>query len=264
MRTLDPLVLLPIALLLAACPGSGEIGERVSGHIVGEDEQGLGPGIVLIEKGPVHAGSYTQCTTIDESGRWSVDLWHGPGLYGLHLFTEWNGYQYLPVEIDVEPNQQIILTNMMIAWGLWMDLSGQHSWPTQPDDATLTLMPLDEDQSDNPTMHSRAIEYLDAGTISITMDVSDPTDDLSRMQLACNTATGVGMALNPPSPPDAEGNYPEGTYQASALLDLDCEPEDDEDEGICDVPGESLWYFIVSDNMCNDTDVLSLVLPEQP
>ena len=263
-RSLAGFIPLLLAFVLLGCPGSGEIGERVSGHIVGDDNQGLGPGIVMVEKGPVHAGAYTQCTTIDESGRWTVDLWDGPGTYGLHIFTEWNGYQYLPVEIEVEQDQQIILTNVMIAWGVWMDLSGENSWPTQPDDATLTLMPLDDDQSDNPIMHSVSIEYPASELMEITMEVSDPTDDLSRMQLACNTATGAGLALNPPAPPDDQGNYPQGTYVSSAYLDLDCEPEEDEEVGRCDVPGESVWYFIVSDNMCNDTDVRSLVLPPLP
>ncbi len=253
-----------LAFALSGCPGSGEIGERVSGHIVGEDWEGLGPGIVMVERGPVHAGAYRQCTTIDESGRWTVDLWDGPGTYGLHIFTEWNGYQYLPVEIEVEEDQQIILTNVMIAWGVWMDLSGENSWPTQPDDAQLTLMPPDDDQTDNPIMHSVGFEYLEADLVEISMDVSDPDGDLSRMQLACNPATGQGMALNEPAPPDNEGNYPDGTYASSSYLDLDCEPEGDEESGRCDVPGESVWYFIVSDNMCNDTDVRSMVLPAAP
>lgn len=253
--------LLPLAagLLLCACQGSGDIGERVSGHIVGVDGQGLGPGLVLVERGPVHAGSYVQGTRIDESGRWSVDLWQGPGTYGLHLFSDWNGYQYLPVEIEVTQDQQITLTNMQVAWGVWSDRTGQSSWPTQPDDTTLTQMPQDEDRSDNPLMHEVSIGYLEDDLVQVVMDVSDPTSDLSRMQLAYNTATGAGMALNPPEPPDSQGNYPQGTYTATAYLDLDCE-----DDGVCDVPGQSLWYFIVADNMCNDTDVVPLVLPERP
>lgn len=267
-RLLAPTVPLLLAFVLLGCPGSGDIGERVSGQIVGEDWEGLGPGIVMVERGPVHAGAYRQCTEIDDSGRWSIELWDGPGTYGLHLFTEWNGYQYLPVEIEIEEDQQIILTNVMIAWGVWMDLSGENSWPTQPDDAALTLMPPDDDQTDNPIMHSVSFAYSDIepDLVELTMDVSDPDGDLSRMQLACNPATGAGMAFNEPSPPDDQGHYPDGTYTASTYLDLDCEPDPETGLGadVCDVPGESEWYFIVSDNMCNDTDVRKLVLPVQP
>jgi hypothetical protein len=32
----------------------------------------------------------------------------------------------------------------------------------------------------------------------------------------------------------------------------------------CDAPGEPLWYFIVSDHLCNDSDVIPVVLPPAP
>ncbi|HJN77495.1 MAG TPA: hypothetical protein QGF58_26475 [Myxococcota bacterium] len=227
-----------LALLLSGCVGSGEIPARVSGQIVDEYEAPLGPGLVMIEFGPVHDGAYQLGALIDDDGRFTVDLPSG-GTWGLHLFTD--GYQYLPAEITIEDHQQVILTSMMISWGVWMDLTGEPSWPTQPTDATLVRMPVDETIDDNPVMDEVSVEDAGDGYLELTADVWDPDEDLSRMVLAYDSATGTGYALNPPEAPDTKGNYPDGTYSTLAIEDSEL--------------GDGPWYFVVSDNMCNDTDI---------
>ncbi len=236
-----------VLTLLAACVGSGQVPERISGQIVGADEQGLGPGLIMIEAGPVHDGAYILGRGIDESGRFSVDL-PGGGTYGLHLFVD--DYQYLPAEIEVAEHQQIVLTSPMIAWGVWMDLTGEHSWPTQPDDSTLTRMPEDEIVEDNPVLEDISMAW-DGDVLQLEVVVSDPDDDLSRMVLVWDVATGAGYGFNAPGPPDDRNNYPQGTWSLTLF-------QDD-----LHVPGESELCFVVSDNLCNDTPIVCRPLPER-
>ncbi len=233
--------------LLAGCVGSGEVPTRISGQIVGDREQGLGPGLIMIEAGHVHDGAYILGGHIDDSGRFSVEL-PGAGIYGLHLFVD--GYQYLPAEIEIAEHQQIVLTSPMISWGVWMDLTGQHSWPTQPDDATLTRMPEDESDADNPVLEGVSMAW-EGDILRITADVSDPDGDLSRMVLMWDETTDAGYALVPPGAPDNRNNYPQGTWEATIYGDE------------AHVPGESMMRFVVSDNLCNDTDILYLPIPER-
>lgn len=236
-----------LVAILGGCVGSGEVPPRISGQIVGINDDALGPGLLMVEAGHVHDGAYILGVHIDESGRFSLEL-PGAGIYGLHLFVD--GYQYLPAEIEVEEHQQIVLTSPMIAWGVWMDLTGEHSWPTQPDDATLTRMPSDETEEDNPVLEAVSLAW-DGDLLRVTAEVSDPDDDLSRMVLMWDETTGAGYGLNWPSAPDDDGNFPQGTWELSLL----------EDE--LHVPGESMLRFVVSDNLCNDSPILYLPLPER-
>ena len=233
-------------LLTLGCVGSGDVQTRVSGQIVGEDGNPLGPGLIMVERGPVHAGAYETGGLIDTTGRFSVDL-DGGDTYGLHLFH--STYQYLPLEIAVEDSQQVALTSMMVAWGVWMDLTGQPTWPDQPSDATLIRMPVDEEKADNPVIDDIQFKWTSSEMIEITAKVHDPDHDLSRMVLAYDPATHSGYALNPPSPPDASGNYPDGTYTLKVFVDER------------HVPGKSKWHFIVSDNMCNNPPIVIKTMP---
>ena len=88
--------------------------------------------------------------------------------------------------------------------------------------------------------------------MEITAQVFDPNGDLSRMVLVHDTATGAGYALNPPSPPDAKGRYPNGKYSLKVFLD----PRH--------ALGKSLWYFVVSDNMCNNSPIIPVAMPPAP
>jgi len=238
---------LALTALLGGCVGSGEVPARISGQVVGTYEEAIGPGLIMIEAGHVHDGAYVLGAHIDESGRFTVEL-PGAGLYGLHIFVD--GYQYLPAEIEVQEHQQIVLTSPMIAWGVWMDLTGQHSWPTQPDDATLTRMPEDESPDDNPVLEDMQIAWA-GDVLELTAEVSDPDGDLSRMVLAWDETTGAAYALTPPGPPDDRNNFPDGTWTSSFFSDPEHEP------------GVSQMRFVVSDNLCNDTDILYLTIPER-
>lgn len=242
---------LPVFALLTAlvlgCPGSGNIPTRISGQIVGEFQQPLGPGLIMIESGNVHDGAYVQGGEINEQGRFSIDLEYGAGTYGLHLFVD--DYQYVPAEIVIEEHQQIVLTSPMISWGVWMDLTGQHAWPTQPDDATLTRMPTDETLDDNPRLESVSVAW-EGEFLHVVAEVSDPDDDLSRMVLMYDETTGAGYALVPPDGPDERNNYPQGTWEMTIFADEEHEPG-------------SIMTFVVSDNLCNDTPIVYLHLPER-
>lgn len=245
-RSVAPLLAVLTALLVG-CPGDGNIPTQISGQIVDENESPLGPGLIMIESGNVHDGAYILGGHIDASGRFSVEL-PGAGTYGLHLFVD--DYQYVPAEIEIEEHQQIVLTSPMISWGVWMDLSGQHAWPTQPDDSTLTRMPVDENAADNPLLDSVAVAW-DGDILRITAEVSDPDDDLSRMVLMYDEATGVGYSFVAPGPADDRNNFPQGTW----VLDLYGSD--------LHVPGESMLQFVVSDNLCNDTPLLYVPVPER-
>lgn len=240
---------LTLAWLAQACVGSGELPATLSGQIVGSDDRPLGPGMVMVERGKVHAGSYEGGTLIDKDGKFSVPLPRG-GTWGIHLFH--SDYSYVPIEVTIDPHQQVGLTNLMVSWGVWMDLTGQPSWPDQPDDTRLVRMPADDNKADNPVLSNIQMSYPSKSLMEITANVFDPNGDLSRMILVHDTATGAGYALNPPSPPDAKGRYPNGKYALKVLLD----PRH--------VPGKSLWYFVVSDNMCNNSPIIPVAMPPLP
>lgn len=235
-----------LVALLASCVGSGELPATLSGQVVGDDGRPLGPGLVLVERGKVHAGAYEGGALIDKNGKFSVAL-PGGGTWGVHLFND--NYSYLPVEVTIDPNQQVVLTNMMVSWGVWMDQTGQPTWPNQPDDTRLVRMPTDDSKADNPQIFDIVMTYPKPGMFQITAQVSDPTGDLSRMVLAYDETTGGGYAMNPPSPPDAKGNYPAGKYTLTVFVD----PRH--------VPGTSKWQLVVSDNMCNNTPIQHVVMP---
>ncbi len=227
------------------CVGSGDVPTRVSGQIVGESERPLGPGLVLFEKGPVHEGAYERGALVDDGGKFVVELASG-GTWGIHIFHD--DYSYLPLEITISDQQQVTLTSVMVQWGMWLDLTGEPTWPDQPDDQTLIRMPVDDLAGDNPVID--AIEMNYAGELlEISATVHDPDNDLSRMVLAYDVATGAGFALNPPSPPNEKGDYPNGTYTMKVFLDD------------AHVPGETEWQFIVSDNLCNNSPVHTMIMP---
>lgn len=235
------------------CVGSGDIGPAVSGQIVGADERPLGPGLVMFERGRVHEGKYELGGLIDDNGQFTVEL-SAAGIWGIHLFH--SDYYYTPLEVTLQENQRVVLTSVFVVWGYWMEVTGQPSWPDQPADSTKIGLLLDDNALDNPIIHDIRFTYtgieLEPGheVMDIEMDVSDPDNDLSRMVLAYDPTSGAGYALNPPPPgPDENGNYPDGTYKLSVTLD---------DRHI---PGESVWHFVVSDNVCNNSPILTLTMP---
>lgn len=236
------------AVLATGCVGSGDVATRLSGQIVGIDGKFLGPGMAMFELGRVHEGSYKRGALIDEDGRFTVELPEG-GTWGIHLFKD--GYQYLPLEVTIGTHQQVILTSMMVQWGIWMDLTGQPTWPDQPTDQTLIGLPFDDLEADNPVLHDVEITWTD-DYLSVTAEVSDPDGDLSNMILLHDPATGGGYALGPPSAPNAKGEYPDGTYKL--LI-----PRDERH-----VPEEGVMYLVVSDILCNDTDIWIEPLPALP
>ena len=235
--------------LLSACVGSGELPATLSGQIVGADDKPLGPGLVLVERGKVHAGTYEGGGLIDAEGKFSVPLPRG-GTFGVHLFH--NDYSYLPVELTVDAHQQVALNNLMVAWGVWTDQTGQPTWPDQPDDTRLVRMPVDDTKTDNPVLADIQMTYPNASMLQISLKATDPNNDLSRMVLVFDEATGNGYALNPPSPPDAKGIFPQGIYTLKVFLDP------------AHVPGKSVWYFVISDAMCNNSPIIPVTMPVQP
>ena len=236
-----------VALSLATgCVGSGEVETTISGEIVGLDDRPLGPGLAIFELGEVHEGRWNYGTIISETGRWTTpDLGEG-GTFGIHLFHD--EYSYLPAEVTIDEHQQVVMTSLQIAWGDWLDRTGEPTWPNQPDDATIVRMPGDDNAGDNPILHSVTMEYLDDELMRITAEVSDPDGDLSRMILGHDTASGGGFAFNPPTPPEG-GNFPDGTYTVTVSIDER------------HVPGETPFLFVVSDNLCNNSPILELTMP---
>ncbi len=250
-RLCTALLLASLLPIVGGCieDDAGIFQTQVSGQIVGEDGNSLGPGLVLIERGPVHGGAYETGGLIDDKGRFTIEL-NGGGTYGLHLFH--SEYQYLPLEITVAEHQQVLLTSMMVSWGVWMDLSGQPTWPDQPSDATLIRMPFDEDKKDNPVIEDITVAWSADDMVAISVKVSDPDKDLSRMVLCYDPATTSGFALLPPKGKSADknGNYPEGTYTFEIFIDER------------HVPGVSKLHFVVSDNMCNNPPILTRTIPK--
>ena len=236
-----------VAASLGGCVGDGLFEASVSGSIVGADERPLGPGLVLVEKGKVHQGAYQFGALIGDNGRFTVELSSGE-TWGLHLFH--NDYTYLPLEITIDDRQQVVLTSMQVAWGAWWDITGQPTWPAQPSDSTLIRMPWDDNFADNPVLGDITISYISGELMEITVEVNDPDGDLSRMILGYDVATGAGFALNPPEPP-VDGNYPNGVYTTLVFIDERHEF------------GVSPFYFVVSDNLCNNSPITKVIMPSR-
>jgi hypothetical protein len=239
---------LTVLVLVAGCVGSGDVPAQVSGRIVDDAELPAGPGLVMIEKGPVQQGSFQIGALIDADGRFTAELTEG-GTWGLHIYYN-ETYTYLPVEITIDDHQQVVLLNNMISWGTWLDLTGQPTWPDQPDDATLIRMPFDDNLADNPSIGDITMSYRNGGElIDVTVDAADPDGDLSRMILAYDLTTGAGLAMSPPAPPDPDGNYPSGVYSLTVFVDP------------AHVPGQSQWQFIAVDHLCNNSPIYTFTMP---
>jgi len=249
-RAVEPVsrpLLVGVCATLLCCVGTGDLPVRVSGQIVGSEMQALDSGLVLVEYGKVHEGAYQTGALIDKEGRFSFELPHG-GTWGVHLFHD--SYSYIPLQVTLAEHEQKRLTSLDVAWGTWMDQTGLPSWPNQPDDVTLVRMPPDDNPKENPTIDNITMTYLPGDIIELSADVADPNNKLSRMILAYDASTGAGYALNPPSSPDAKGQYPPGTYTMKAYFDPRYH-----------VPGRSTWYFVVSNLNCKNTKIKTITMP---
>lgn len=221
------------ALVLSACLDlGGPPRTGVSGRVT------IGPGIVFLEKGHVQQGEFQRFGLIDERGHFQVDLPSG-GPWGVHLYFD--DFFYLPLEVQVQEDYITPIQQPDIDWGTVRSGPTWGASGMQPDDQNV-LAPIPEDNlADNPALANARVERIAEGRFRATVDIADPDENLSKQELVGNVATGIGVQLNAPSPPEND-NFPNGTYQVTLYMT--------DEEGL-----DSPWWFVAADHGCSNSPI---------
>jgi len=228
-RALCSLVLGAGLMLSAACSGGPTL---VRGSMI------YGPGIVVIERGNLYEGTYEKGGLIAADGSFEVELPTG-GIWGVHLYAEDQAF-YMPIEKNVLEGRVNVINQMDIDW----DRFGW--WTNNPEDPNILPFIPDDDMTDNPSIANASAVEVSPGTVMVSVDATDPNDDLSQQILVVGIGTDQGLQLNPPSAPIG-GDYPNGTYTATVFL-----PE-----------GADLsagWMFVAADHGCSASAIIEVPL----
>jgi len=224
------------AVLVAGCVDLGDGPHPgVSGRVTATN------GFVFLERGQVQLGTFERAGLIGPDGRFQVDLPVG-GTWGVHLYFD--DYFYLPLQVEVAEDAITPVEQPSIAWGIVRQGVSWAGSGIQPDDRGVLAMIPDDEASDNPSLQGASVALIGEDLFEATVDVFDPNEDLSRQILAGNSATGIGVALNPPSAP-RENMYPNGTYHAVLPV-----PAEEADTGT--------WFFVAADHNCSNSALLRL------
>ncbi len=241
---------LAVVLVNAGCSGDdpacdSSLETAVCGWLVGEDDRALDSGLVLVQSGPAHQGSFLGGTAVGDDGRFVAAL-SGGGTWALHVFHD--DALALTLEITVAENEQAVVTNDLVVWDRCGEATGLPP-PEQPDDSTTIRVPPDDDSSDDPLIEDVTMSYEDAGELlELAVDARDPDGDLSWV-LAFDPVTGDLFGLNPPGPPDDQGNFPDGEYSLNLLMSPNYEP------------GNTVLQLVAVDRACNAAAIIEATLP---
>lgn len=222
--------------MFAACFDRGEELETgIRGQLT------VGPGVVFIERGPVHEGTFERAGLIAEDGSYSVTV-TGGGTYGFHTYVE--NYIYIPMQVEVEEGKWTTLRQQAVDWDFLCDSGGNCDWVEQPPDDTRIAPQADSDLTDNPVLSNIQVTQVAADAFQLSVEVNDPEGDLSNQILAHHVGSGLGVQLNPPGPIIA-GNYPNGVYTATVFLAEGANPA-------------GIWQFVAADHECSNSPVLDV------
>lgn len=226
-------------LVLAATAGCFDLGSPPTTRVVGR--LSVGPGIVFMEKGIVHNGTFARSGLIDANGRFSIELPSG-GPWGIHTYVD--GYIYLPMQLQIVENQANRVRQEMVDWTYLCDSSMVCDWVPQTTTSDIITPARDPDPSDNPVIQNPMVEERGGGYYRVTVDVSDPNDDLGPQVLVAPGGTGDGYQLNPPGPV-VDNRYPQGTYTLTPY--------------VAHIDRTTPWFFMVADNGCSNTPVVRVL-----
>jgi hypothetical protein len=228
------------ALLATVEAGCGRDGTGFTGRL------SVGPGILLVERGELHEGSFELGATIQDDGSYELEL-PGGGVWGLHVYVE--GYYYLPVGLDLEEGHDHVVTQDDVDWDYCEMHTGQEP-PSQPEDETVVAMLETSDTAGNPGIANASAIDAGEGTVRLSVDAWDPDGNLSEMVLVYFEATGLGTKLNPPGPSDLAGNYPDGTWTSTAYVGLDSDRE------------APVW-FVAADQECLNSPIVAVSVQQE-
>jgi hypothetical protein len=172
-------------------------------------------GLVLLERGELH-GNVWDGGTLLKDGVFRVEVPSG-GQYGLHIYA--SGYFYRPQAIRVEPGQTLTV------------------------DVRLAPEPI---RTRDPVIRRAgfATDRQRPGT-RVTLEVTDPDNNLGPQVMAFDAKAGRAYAMNPPTPMrDLKANFPSGQYWVEQ--NTAAGPADPRD-----------WYFVVADHACFTSDILA-------
>jgi hypothetical protein len=211
-------------VILASGPAWAQGRTAISGTVKSKAGQPLA-GIALLEKGEIHNNVWHRGVLVDRDGRSTIELADG-GPYGLHVYA--SGYIYSPQAVKVEKGKTLAVNVVLVLE------------PTRANDPLIKRVGF------------FAGKAQQGAVTSVTLDVSDPNDDLGPQVMAFNAATGQVWAMAPPRRVrNLKANFPQGVYQVE--IDTGQKPINPRD-----------WYFVVADHQCNTTDVLGFPHEPQP
>ena len=226
-----------VSILLGGC---FDLGGAPQTQVVGQ--LSVGPGVVVIERGPIYEGTFERGATIGEDGRFTVEI-SSTGEHGFHAYV--NDYIYLPIAIQVEEGVPNRVTQAAVDWDFLCEFAGQCEWVDQPPSPNILTPGLDEDLTNNPEISNAEVLILGGGTAQIGVDVMDPNGDLSNQILVHHVGSGLGVQLNPPGPV-IDGNYPNGRYTATVYVAEGTDPG-------------GPWQFVAADHECSNSPVLTVM-----
>ncbi len=227
-------------VLLAALTGCVDRGADLVNGVQGR--LSAGPGVVFIERGPLHDGTFIRAGLIAEDGTFSIGL-DDSGTHGFHAYFT-DTYLYLPIEVEVEDGVMTTVTQTDVDWEFMCDRGGNCEWVEQSEVIEILTPGQDLDLSDDPVISDPVVRRVGPGAFELELMADDPDGDLSVQVLAYHIASGVGQQMNPPGPV-IDGNYPNGLYTLTVFL-----PEGADDTGP--------WQFVAADHACSNSPILEV------
>jgi len=217
-------IFLALWLAALALPLGADAATVITGIVRTQSGQPLA-GLALLEKGEIHNNRWDRGTLVDTAGRFRIELGEG-GQYGLHVYS--SGYIYKPNAVRVETGKTLEVEVVLVPE------------PTRANDPVIKRVEFGSSETGKGKV------------MIVKMEVSDPNGILGPQVLAFNAATGRAFAMAPPRWVwSLKSNYPDGVYQLDA--DISQSPSDPRD-----------WHFVVADQKCNTTDILSFPHKLQP
>jgi len=238
MKSPTPL-LLSVSLALLLLPGCFDRGDLLVNGV--EGQLSVGPGVVFIERGNLHEGTFERAGVIGADGTFSVRL-EGTGTHGFHAYVE--NFLYLPIEVEVEDGVLTTITQTDVNWDFLCDRGGNCEWVEQTTVIEVLTPGDDTDLANNPIIRNPSVTRRGEGTFEVSVEVEDPDADLSVQILVHHLATGTGLVLNPPGPV-VDGNYPNGLYTRTIFL-----AEGADDSGP--------WQFVAADHGCSNSTIMQV------
>ena len=201
--------------VLAGSPGWCQT--YVSGKVATADGKIVASGAVALEKGELHNNAFLAGGAVAADGTFKIPLPSG-GPWGLHVYSE--KYIYFPLQIQVKEGQ---------------------------DNTVPVVLPVDATSADDPRISDIRFNKVSDQVIQLTMQVTDPNNNLGPQMLAIDTKRFKTYRLLPRGGDlkNWKASFPPGEY-VSPYIPL-----------ASDAVDRQAWLFVVADHQCSNGPVLN-------